>query len=46
VQVAHRWTVARPSGPFTIQAKEIRQNVPVSDDKFVKPAAAPPPPAQ
>jgi len=44
VQVPHRWTVARPSGQFTIQAKEIRQNVPVSDDKFVKPAAAPPPP--
>jgi len=41
VQVPHRWTVARPSGQFTIQAKEIRQNVPVSDDKFVKPAAAP-----
>jgi len=46
VQVPHRWTVARPSGQFTIQAKEIRQNVPVSDDKFVKPAASPPPPAQ
>jgi photosynthetic reaction center cytochrome c subunit len=46
VQVPHRWTVARPSGEFTIQAKEIRQNVPVSDDKFVKPAAASPPPAQ
>jgi hypothetical protein len=43
VQVPHRWTVARPSGQFTIQAGKIRQNVPVSDDKFVKPAAAPPP---
>ena len=44
VQVPHRWTVARPSGQFTIQAKEIKQNVPVSDDKFVKPAPPPPPP--
>jgi len=45
VQVPHRWTIARPSGQFTIEAKEIRQNEPVSDDKFVKPATAPPPPA-
>jgi photosynthetic reaction center cytochrome c subunit len=45
VQVPHRWTIARPSGQFTIEAKEIRQNVPVSDDKFVKPATSPPPPA-
>lgn len=44
VQVAHRWTVARPSGQFTIETKDIKQNVPVSDDKFVKPAPPPPPP--
>lgn len=44
VQVPHRWTVARPSGQFTIQAKEIKQNVPVSDDQFVMPTPAPPPP--
>ena len=44
VQVPHRWTVARPSGQFTIQAKEIQQNVPVSDEKFAKPAAPPTPP--
>jgi len=43
VQVPHRWTVARPSGQFTIQAKEIRQNVPISDDKFAKPGAPPAP---
>jgi hypothetical protein len=46
VQVPHRWTVARPSGQFTIEAKEIKQNVPVSNDKFVKPAPPPPPPGQ
>jgi hypothetical protein len=44
VQVAHRWTIARPNGRFTVQAVEIRQNVPVSDNKFAKPA--PPSPAQ
>jgi len=44
VQVPHRWTVARPSGQFTIQANKIQQNVPVSDDKFTKPAPPPSPP--
>lgn len=38
VQVPYRWTVARPSGQFTIQASEVAQNVPVDDAKFVKPA--------
>jgi photosynthetic reaction center cytochrome c subunit len=36
-----RWTVARPSGRFTIQIEQLQQNVPIEDDKFAKPAAAP-----
>ena len=33
-----RWTVARPSGRFTIQIEQMQQNVPIEDDKFAKPA--------
>jgi photosynthetic reaction center cytochrome c subunit len=44
VKVAYRWTLARPSGRFTIQAKELKQNVPVDDAKFAKPAGSPEPP--
>jgi photosynthetic reaction center cytochrome c subunit len=39
VKVPYRWTLARPSGRFTIQVSDIKQNVPVDDAKFVKPAA-------
>jgi hypothetical protein len=39
--VPFRWTLARPSGQFTIQAKDIKQNVPVDEAKFAKPAGAP-----
>jgi hypothetical protein len=35
------WTVARPNGRFTIQIEQMQQNVPIEDDKFAKPAAAP-----
>lgn len=38
VKVPYRWTLARPSGRFTIQLAELKQNVPVDDAKFVKPA--------
>lgn len=38
VKVPYRWTLARPSGRFTIQVTELKQNVPVDDSKFVKPA--------
>jgi hypothetical protein len=41
VKVPYRWTIARPSGRFTIQIEELHQNVPVDDAKFVMP---PPPP--
>lgn len=44
VKVAYKWTLARPSGRFTIQVSELQQNVPVDDAKFVKPAAPPEPP--
>jgi photosynthetic reaction center cytochrome c subunit len=37
VKVPYRWTLARPSGRFTIQIADLRQNVPVDDAKFVKP---------
>jgi photosynthetic reaction center cytochrome c subunit len=39
VKAPYRWTLARPSGRFTIQVNELQQNVPVDDGKFVKPAA-------
>jgi len=44
VKVPYRWTLARPSGRFTIQLKDLKQNIPVDDAKFVKPSAPPMPP--
>ena len=44
VKIPYRWTLARPSGRFTIQVSEVKENVPVDDAKFVKPAASPEPP--
>jgi hypothetical protein len=44
VTVPYRWTVARPSGQFTIQIDEAKQNVPVDDKTFEKTAPPPPPP--
>ena len=41
VKVPYRWTLARPGGRFTIQVSEMKQNVPVDDAKFAKPAAPP-----
>jgi photosynthetic reaction center cytochrome c subunit len=38
VKVPCRWSLARPSGRFTIQVSDLQQNVPVDDSKFVKPA--------
>lgn len=43
VKVAYRWTIARPSGRFTIQAEKVEENAPVDDAKFTMP---PPPPKQ
>jgi outer membrane lipoprotein-sorting protein len=39
VNVPFRWTLARVNGRFTIQIQEARQNVPIDDAKFAKPAA-------
>ncbi|QOY90698.1 photosynthetic reaction center cytochrome c subunit family protein [Paludibaculum fermentans] len=38
VKLPMKWTLARPNGRFTIQIKEVQQNVPVEDSKFAKPA--------
>jgi len=42
VKIPYRWTLARPSGRFTIQVSEVKENAPVEDAKFAKPAAEPP----
>jgi hypothetical protein len=39
VKVPFRWTLARPSGRFTIQISDLKENVPVDDAKFAKPPA-------
>jgi len=44
VKIPYRWTLARPSGRFTIQVSEVKENAPVDDAKFVKPASPPEPP--
>jgi photosynthetic reaction center cytochrome c subunit len=46
VKIPYRWTLARPSGRFTIQVSEVKQNVPVDDAKFAKPAEDQKPPAK
>jgi hypothetical protein len=33
-----RWTLSRPNGRFTIQLSEVKQNVPIEDSRFTKPA--------
>ena len=37
VKTPYRWTIARPSGAFTIQIDEVQQNVPIDDARFVEP---------
>ncbi|MBZ5530061.1 MAG: c-type cytochrome [Acidobacteriia bacterium] len=39
LKIPFQWTIARPSGRFTIQMSEVQQNVPIDDAKFAKPAA-------
>ena len=41
VKIPFRWTLARPGGRFTIQINDVKQNVPVDDAKFARPAAPP-----
>ena len=38
VKTPYRWTLARPGGRFMIQLTDVKQNVPVDDTKFAKPA--------
>lgn len=42
VKIPYQWTLARTNGRFTIQIAEVKENVPVDDAKFVKPAPEPP----
>jgi hypothetical protein len=42
VKIPYRWTLARPSGRFTIQVNDLQQNVPLDDAKFAKPAVEEP----
>lgn len=37
VKTPWRWTLARPNGRFTIQLKEVKNNVAIDDAKFSKP---------
>jgi hypothetical protein len=43
VKVPFRWTLARPGGQFTIQAKDVKQNASVDEVKFAKPMGTPDP---
>ena len=38
VKMPFRWTLARPNGRFTIQLAEVKNNAPVDDARFVRPA--------
>jgi hypothetical protein len=40
-----RWTIARPSGSFTIQLDEVQNQVPIGAERFAKPTTPPPLPA-
>ena len=39
VKTPMRWTIARPSGAFTIKIDEAKSNAPIDDARFVKPPA-------
>lgn len=39
VKIPFRWTLARPNGRFTIQIADVKNNVPVEDGRFAKPAS-------
>jgi photosynthetic reaction center cytochrome c subunit len=41
VQTPYRWTLARPSGAFTIQIDDVQQNVPIEAARFEEPTPAP-----
>jgi photosynthetic reaction center cytochrome c subunit len=39
VKIPFRWTIARPSGRFTVQLDHVEQNVPIDAAKFIPPEA-------
>jgi photosynthetic reaction center cytochrome c subunit len=43
VKIPYQWTIARPSGRFTIRVDKVEQNVPIDAARFAPP---PPPPGQ
>lgn len=46
IRIPFRWTLARTNGRFTIQLREVQQNVAIPDEKFSEPphnAEGPPP---
>lgn len=40
VKTPYRWTIARPSGAFTIQIDDVKQNVPIDAARFEEPKPA------
>jgi photosynthetic reaction center cytochrome c subunit len=42
VKTPYRWTIARPSGSFTIQLDEVLSNAPIDAAKFEEPPQPPP----
>jgi hypothetical protein len=46
VKTPFRWTISRPTGSFTIQVEQLQQNVPIDEQKFVKPPEPPSAPKQ
>jgi photosynthetic reaction center cytochrome c subunit len=40
VRTPFRWTIAEADGSSTIQLREIRQNIPIDDARFAKPASS------
>jgi photosynthetic reaction center cytochrome c subunit len=45
VKTPYRWTLARPSGAFTIQIDDVQQNVPIEAARFEEPKPTPVPAA-
>ncbi len=44
VKTPYKWTIARPSGAFTIAIDQVQSNIPIDAGKFVKPPLAAMPP--
>jgi photosynthetic reaction center cytochrome c subunit len=43
VKTPYRWTIARPSGAFTIQIDDVKQNIPIDAARFEEPKPTSPP---